>query len=109
PIPDEPITDTLPATIDDGDWVKMYLISLGWEPTEWKERDLTQNSKKQKLPYEKRIEALGRWFKETTEGKYKKQRLEILGLKEGEVIDKLSKRLKDDRPVRVPTSPCIRV
>lgn len=109
PMSEEPIRTTLPATIDDGDWVKMFLISLGWVPTEWKERDLTKNSKKQNLPYQKRVEALGRWFKETTEGKYKKQRLAILGLAEQEVLPKLTKRLKDDRPVRVPTSPCVRV
>lgn len=105
----EPLRTNVRATIDDLDAVKMHLLDLGWNPTEWKERDLTKDSKKINLTYEKRIKALDRWFKETMEGKYKKERLKFLKEKETTVYEKLKKRLKEDKPVRVPTSPSIRV
>jgi hypothetical protein len=97
------------ATIDDLDHVKMYLIHLGWEPSEWRERDLTKDVKKQNLSYEKRVDALNRWWKDTVNGKYKKQRIDILGGDEKYIYDSLLFRLSQDRPVRVPTSPTIRV
>jgi hypothetical protein len=87
----------------------MHLISLGWKPSEWRERDLTKDSKKQSIPYEKRVLALERWASDTFEGKYKQDRLEIVGIKEEFLIEKLKERLREDKPVRVPTSPCVRV
>lgn len=97
------------ATIDDLDVVKMHLIDLGWVPTEWRERDLTKDAKKQDLPYEKRIDALRRWLQSTADGKYKKQRLEILGIKPDRIFSDLSLALEENRPIRVPTSPSLRV
>lgn len=105
----EPLELYIKADINNLDHVKMYLISLGWEPTEWKERDLTRDSKKVLLPYDKRLESLERWFNETMAGKYKQERLELLGINPDKIIDVLSQSLKDNRPVRVPTSPCVRV
>jgi hypothetical protein len=105
----EPLETHVDASIDNLDHVKMYLIYLGWVPTEWRERDLTKDSKKQNISYEKRVAALDRWMKETLEGKYKKERLDIVGLSEATVYDVLLRRLEEDKPVRVPTSPCVRV
>jgi len=105
----EPLKTTVPGTIDDMDHIKMYLIELGWNPSEWRTRDLTIDSKKQKLPYKKRIKALERWFEETMDGKYKLPRLKELDIHHDYVIDYLSDKLKEDYPVRVPTSPPIRV
>lgn len=105
----EPIVDTLPATMSDGDWIKMHLINLDWRPTEWKQRNLVCNAKKQTMPYEKRVEALERWYEETISGKYTQQRLEILGMPAYAILDTLKEKLKDTKPVYVPTSPCIRV
>lgn len=82
---------------------------IKWEPTEWRERDLTKDTKKQNLPYEKRVATLDRWFAETMRGKYKKERLKILGLSEAKVYATLKSKLRDNKPVRVPTSPVIRV
>ena len=90
----------------------MYLIELGWKPTEWRERDLTKDSKKQSIPYEKRIKALERWVDETIKGKYTIARLEKLGVKQSKLdswILKVKQDLKKDRPIKVPTSPCVRV
>lgn len=105
----KPIKEVIEADITNIDHVKMYLISLGWDPLEWRERDLTKDAKKQLIPYEKRIKALEKWFEETMNGKYKEKRLEILGTDPKYLLDELSFKLTMDKPVRVPTSPCVRV
>ncbi len=112
PLEDKPIQTHIKAEITDLDHVKMYLIELGWKPTEWRERDLTKDSKKQSIPYEKRIKALERWVDETIKGKYTIARLEKLGVKQSKLdswILKVKQDLKKDRPIKVPTSPCVRV
>lgn len=108
----EPIETHEMATIADLDHVKMHLIDLGWNPTEFKVRDLTKDHKKQSIPYEKRVKALDTWLNQTfDEGKYQKHRLKELEMgKDKEVIRrKLLPKLSEDKPVRVPTSPCVRV
>lgn len=105
----EPLRTNVRATIDDLDTVKMHLIDLGWNPSEWRERDLTKDSKKQNLTLEKREKVLDRWIKETLGGKYKEQRLAVLGMTESNVYQKLRKNLGDSKPIRVPTSPSVRV
>ena len=108
----EPIETHEKATIADLDHVKMHLIDLGWNPTEFKVRDLTKDHKKQSIPYEKRVKALDTWLNQTfDEGKYQKHRLKELEMgKDKEVIRrKLLSKLSEDKPVRVPTSPCVRV
>ena len=109
---DEPIETHEKASISDLDHVKMYLIDLGWKPSEFKVRDLTKDSKKQNLSYQKRIEALDRWLEQTfTDEKYKESRLGELGMGDdkGTIRTKLLSQLRDDKPVRVPTSPMVRV
>ena len=109
---DRPIKLYETANISDLDHVKMHLISLGWRPTEWKVRDLTKDTKKQSLTYEKRVETLDRWLNQTfDEDKYKDLRLEelSLGWDKDALRRKLVSQLSDDKPVRVPTSPCVRV
>ena len=106
----EPIRTELPPKMKDLDHIKMHLISLGWIPTEWAERDLTKDSKKISIPYEKRVEALDRWWKDTTEkGKYSELRFKQLGVKRSEAYEHLKEKLNDKWPVRIPTSPKITV
>ena len=105
----EPLIKDIVTTIDNLDAIKMFLITLGWTPTSWKERDLTKDSKKQNLSYKKRVEALHRWFEETIAGKYKKERLEATGLNENNLLAVYEEKLREDRPVRVYTSPNVRV
>ena len=110
----EPLETHEVADISDLDHVKSYLIELGWRPMEMKIRDLTKDSKKQSISYEKRVETLDRWLVQTfDEGKYKDVRLRDLdmGMKvTKEVVrKKLLPMLEKDFPVRVPTSPCVRV
>lgn len=107
-----PLVSEIPSSIGDLDHVKQYLISLGWNPSEWRVRDLTKDSKKQSIPYEKRDKVLRRWIEETFKnGKYKEARLKELdlGTNPNEIYNKLKEKLNDDFPVRVPTSPSVRV
>lgn len=109
---EEPIQTHEVATIDDLDHVKMHLINLGWQPSEVKVRDLTKDSKKQSISYEKRVVALDKWLDQTfDEGKYKAVRLRELdlGTNKASIRAKLLPKLKEDKPVRVPTSPSVRV
>ena len=109
---DEPIETHEVASIDDLDHVKMHLINLGWKPTEFKVRDLTKDSKKQPISYEKRVAAMDTWLNQTfDEGKYKEARLLELdmGYNKASIRDKLLKKLSDNKPVRIPTSPAVRV
>lgn len=110
-----PLKTHIPADISNLDHVKMTLTDIhGWNPTEWAIRDFTKDSKKISLPYEKRVVAFERWLKETTEGKYKKLRLEM-AFKDYKVKDveslyeKIKEKLNEDYPVRLPTSPRVRV
>ena len=108
----KPIETHEGASIDDLDHVKMHLIDLGWKPTEFKVRDLTKDSKKQSISYEKRVAAMDRWLDQTfDEGKYKQDRLQELDLGKSKSVvrEKLLKNLANDKPVRVPTSPSVRV
>lgn len=116
PLPyNEPLELTTEPSIDDIDHVKSYLISLNWEPTEFRVRNLACDSKKQSISYEKRLAALQRYVKETLEdGKYKEQRLELIQaerieINESNLYSVLAEKLKSNRPVVVPTSPLIRV
>ena len=110
-----PLKAHVEADIANLDHVKMTLTDVyGWIPQEWAERDFTKGSKKQSLSYEKRVIAFERWLKETEEGKYKKLRLQIgfenFKVKSVESFkEKVLERLHEDFPVRLPTSPKVRV
>lgn len=112
----EPLETHAKADISDLDHVKTTLIDVyRWIPSEWAVRDFTKDSKKVSLPLEKRIKAFERWFKETViDGKYTKLRLEV-AFKDHrvksveELEDSIREKLKGDYPVRLPTSPRVRV
>lgn len=110
-----PLKTHTEADISNLDHVKMTLTDdYDWIPTEWSIRDLTKDSKKQSLSYEKRVTAFERWLSETMCSKYTKLRLEIVfqdyRVKTVESLkDAVKEKLKADFPVRVPTSPKVRV
>lgn len=112
---DYPLKTTTQPDISNLDHVKSTLIDVyKWVPQEWAERDFTKDAKKQTLTYEKRVIAFERWLKETVEGKYKKLRLktafENFKCKNIESLEEIVKeRLNQDFPVRLPTSPKVRV
>lgn len=110
-----PLKTHTEADISNLDHVKMTLTDVyNWIPQEWTERDFTKDSKKQSLPYEKRVIAYERWLSETMCGKYTNLRLSIafdtFKVKGWEQLsEKVKERLKEDFPVRLPTSPKVRV
>lgn len=110
-----PLKTHTEADISNLDHVKMTLTDVyNWIPQEWSERDFTKDSKKQSLPYEKRVIAYERWLSETMCGKYTNLRLSIafdtFKVKGWEQLsEKVKERLKEDFPVRLPTSPKVRV
>ena len=106
----EPLKSHSVAEMKDLDHIKGYLIELGWIPIEWNERDITKDSKKKILPLEKRQKVLDRWYKETFEDeKYLKGRLRELDMPKSKVYDTLQKKMGDKWPVRVPTTPKIKI
>lgn len=104
-----PLETETEATVDDLDVVKHKLIELGWVPTEWRERDLTKDAKKNVIPLDKRDKAVEKYVQETLSGKYKEQRLEILNQNEENLLSYLKREVRGNKPVKVPTSPSIRV
>ena len=118
PIPyEKPLKEHVRAEMKDFDHIKMHLISFGWDPIEWSERDMTKDSKKKNLSFEKRVAVLDRWWKDTMNGKYQYHRLEAAKenlrmsstATDQELYDKLKDKLQEKWPVRVYTAPKIRV
>ena len=107
-----PVKLTLPTTIKDNDEVKGYLLSLGWEPSEWKERDLTKDSKKQKISSDKVTKAIIKYAADTLEGPYKKHRFEYLGIKQDVDLESYLLSIYKKKPnaaCKVMTTPLLRV
>ena len=48
PMPQEPLITEVKATLDDSTHIKDWLVSLGWSPSEYKEKDLSVKSGKGK-------------------------------------------------------------
>lgn len=102
------LKDRVPSTIDDLDNLKAYLLDLGWNPSEWKNRDLTKDSKKKKLTLDKYEETVRRYIDNTLNGPYKEYRLQLLGIRENKLEETLLRKFKEFS-VMVPVSPMIRV
>lgn len=103
-----PILSHEPATVKDTTHIKGYLVELGWKPTQYKERDLTCDSKKNKLTQEKYVAAAERYVEQTLESPFCKDRCAELGVSPKKLREKL---LKHDisRPMKVYTNPTITV
>lgn len=110
PLPLEPMITHVPATIRDTTHIKGWLVTLGWNPTAYKERDLTVDSKKHKLSKEKYEEACERYIEQTMGSPFKKDRMEALEVYSEEYLRK--KLLNHDhmkRPLKVYTNPTLTV
>lgn len=108
----EPIENSLPTTIKDNNPVKKFLMDNGWVPTEWSERDLSRNSKKQILSPEKAEETARKYVVDSETSPYLNDRLEFLGVKSlDEMLELFLHHLatKQGRPLKVLTSPKLRV
>jgi len=79
PLPAEvPLKTHMPAEIGNTTHIKNWLVSLGWHPNEYKEKDLTVDDKKNKLDSEKLLIKINRYIDETFESAFKTHRLEHL-------------------------------
>jgi hypothetical protein len=108
PLPIEPLVTEVTASIEDSTHIKNWLVSLGWDPEEWKEKDLTVKPikgvgkvKKTKEEYEKCVET---YVKQTLESNFCDSRCEFLNTTPEKLKAFL---LKKDiaKPVRVQTNP----
>lgn len=80
PMPQDPLVTEMPATINDTTHIKEWLVSLGWNPSEYKEKDLTVDTKKQKLDPVKLAETITRYVEQTWESSFRQDRLAHFGL-----------------------------
>lgn len=117
PLPQEPLVTTMPVTLNDTTHIKEWLVGLGWQPLEYKERDLTLDSKKNKLEGERLRAAVDRYLEQTLQSNFWKDRLEHFGLsaknaKEGvkKLRKEIDRRLERRRGgVKVLTNPSFTV
>ena len=74
----ESLIKTSVASIDDSTHIKEWLVSLGWNPSEWKEKDITTDTKKRKLSQEKYTETVKRYVEQTLESPFCEARCDFL-------------------------------
>jgi len=105
---DVPVKTHEPATVKDTTHIKGWLVEMGWRPTQYKERDLTCDSKKKKLSPEKFAETVERYVEQTINSPFCRDRCEELNTVPSRLREKL---LKHDlkRPLKVYTNPTITV
>ena len=103
-----PVKTHEPASISDSTFIKGFLVNLGWEPTNVKEKDLTLDSKKKKLSPEKFAETVERYVEQTLNSPFCKIRLEKVGATRSTLKAKL---LRHDlsKPLKVLTNPTFTV
>lgn len=106
--PEVPIQTHEPATVKDTTHIKGWLVGLGWRPTQYKERDLTCDSKKNKLSQEKFFDAVDRYVEQTLKSPFCKDRCAELETTPKKLREKLIKH-NISRPLKVYTNPTITV
>jgi len=113
PMEPEPIVTEEPAKLDDTLHIKGWLVDLGWNPTQYKERDLTVDSKKKKLTREKYIEAVTKWVDQTFDSPFKADRLAELEYSPRVSKEFVLRRLLEaehmKRPMKVYTNPTLTI
>ena len=110
PMPLEPIVTHVPANIEDTTHIKGWLIDKGWKASQYKERDLSVDSRKQKLSLEKYVETVERYIEQTMNCPFKKDRMEHLEVRtEKQLRDKLLKLDHVKRGLKVYTNPTLTV
>ena len=103
------VAGSVEASVDDSTHIKGWLVSaFDWNPTEWKERDLSLDTKRKKLSPERVAENIDRYVTQTLSSPFKKHRLEYLECTENNLREKLL-RIKEGKPVRVRTNPSLTI
>lgn len=105
PLKQEPLVTEQVATINDTTHIKEWLVvDFGWVPSEYKERDLSTNSKKEKLSKDKLLEVIDKYVEQTLASPFCFDRCEFLET----TPEKLKKKLlsyKEGRAIKVLTNP----
>ena len=105
----EPLKTEEDACIEDIDVVKGYLISLGWVPSEVKERDIVKKTDKSVRDYNGIIESIDRYVKQTETSVFRDLRLELLDVKMENLRAFLLKKINGSKPIYLPTTPKLTV
>lgn len=109
PIPLDPIKTTGDGSIEDLQHIKKFLLGLGWNPIEYKERDLGFNQKlKRRATVDEYQATVHRYVKQTTNGLFEDFRCRIIG-KSPEMLQDHLMQQDPNKPVRVPTSPSLTI
>ena len=118
---EEPLKTEVVATIEDIDVVKSYLLSLGWEPSEVKERDITKNQDKTVKNPPEVVEALQRYVKQTEGSLFKGLRYKHMETTEADFRKHLKtlyeqtkpqvkfNKMQPQKPIFLPTTPKLTV
>ncbi len=109
PMPIEPVVTHMPAKINDTTHIKGWLVEMGWNPSAYKERDLTVDSKKKKLEPDAFQAAVDRYVEQTLNSPFKVDRLEHLECSAANLHGKLSSHQHLKRPLKVYTNPTLTV
>lgn len=100
----ESLVSEVAASIDDTTHIKEWLVSLKWRPSEWKEKDLTVDTRKQKLTEQKYAEAVKRYVEQTLASPLCEERCDYLECTPRTLMSVLMGK-NISRPVRVLTNP----
>lgn len=112
PLPIVPLYRTVPSDLKDTTHIKAWLVGMGWQPTDYKERDLTLDSKKKKITKEKYLVALDKYLLQTFGSAFEHDRLEhltdYLRCSSSKVTEKM-KAHDISKPMKVLTNPVFTV
>lgn len=96
---------TEPMTVDHIDDLKQHIISLGWNPSKFDERDLLINSKKKLRTREEVLKAIDKYVMETIGSQYEKFRCEFLNVNPEDLREHLLEKTKNAKRFLVLSSP----
>jgi hypothetical protein len=108
PLPNEPLITEMDATIDDTTHIKNWLVGLGWNVSEYKEKDLSVNTKKEQLTLTKLEEAIDRYVEQTLNSNFCKDRCDHLETTPKNLKKKLMS-FREGRKIKVLTNPSFTV
>jgi len=109
PLPNEPLVTEMDATIDDTTHIKEWLCGLGWSPQEYKEKDLSVDTKKVKLSKEKLEASIDRYVEQTLASNFCEDRCDHLDTNKHKLKAQLLKRAEAGRAIKVLTNPSFTV
>ena len=109
PMPATPLVEYRESAIDDIPHVKKWLVSLGWVPTEYAQRDLSSDNKKVRLPDLKIKAAIDKYVAQTIGSEYQNDRCTELEVKPKAIYTELLKKMEKGGSIYVPTMPKLRV